>query len=250
VSPDGAAGVVLMLAGAACGAGTLLAMRRFSDQSALKLAKNRIRAHLYELRLFGDDPVLTLRAQGRLLLWNLRYARLTFAPAAVVAIPAVLIASQLEALLGSSPLGPGDTATLTAQFAATVDSTPELVATQGFTVESPPVRIPELRQVCWRVRATGTSDGVLWLRAAGEETERFIHAGPGLRFVPSVCSSAPLARIRSGCALESTSVESITVEYPPREIALLGFQAHWLAWFALFWLAAMLLLRRRFRVTF
>jgi hypothetical protein len=40
------------------------------------------------------------------------------------------------------------------------------------------------------------------------------------------------------------------VDYAGREIGLFGLEAHWVLWFALFWLATMLLLRRRFGVTF
>ena len=249
--PDAAAALLLALAGTVCGVGTLLAMRRFSDQRAVRSAKARVRAHLYEMRLFGDDPVLALRAQKKLLLWNLRYARLALLPAAIVAVPAILIMSQLEAVYGSEPLMPGETALVTVQLKrGTQPVAADLTAPSGFTVETPPVRIADLRQVCWRIRARGSADGELHFQTAGESLHRAIHAGPGLRYVTPECSSAPLASIWYGCAFESNSVESIAVDYRARKISLFGFDAHWLVWFALFWLAAMLLLRRRFGVTF
>jgi hypothetical protein len=43
--------------------------------------------------------------------------------------------------------------------------------------------------------------------------------------------------------------EFIRIDYPQGAVALAGFEAHWLAWFVLFLLATMLLLRGRFGVT-
>lgn len=249
MNPDTAAGLLLASAGFTCGAGTLLAMRRFSDQPSLRLAKSRVRAHLYEMRLFGDDPVLALRAQKKLLVWNLRYVRLALLPAAIVFVPALLLLSQMDALFGHQPLAPGESTTVTVQFkGAAVPAA--LAASPSFAVESPPLRIGELRQVCWRIRALGPSDGALRLSVARENLQRPIHAGAGLRLVTPTCSSGATAFVRYGCRLQSECVESIAVDYPSREIALFGFEAHWLLWLALFWLATMFMFKRRFGVTF
>jgi hypothetical protein len=157
--------------------------------------------------------------------------------------------SQLEALFGHRALAPGETTTITVQLKAGA-LIAALAAPQGFTVESPPVRIPELRQVCWRIRAAQASDGALRLKIGREDLERPVRAGWGMGFVRPTCSSAPMAFLRYGCELRSDSVESIHVDYSSRKIGLFGLEAHWLLWLALFWLAAMLLLRRRFGVTF
>src|SRR5688572_23637994 len=104
------------VAGALCGIATLLVMRRFSDQEAIRTAKSRLLAHLYELRLFGDDPRLVLRAQKNLFVWNLRYLRLALRPAAIIAIPAMLVALQLDALYGKRPLKQGEAAVVTVEL--------------------------------------------------------------------------------------------------------------------------------------
>jgi hypothetical protein len=244
--------VLLLITGAAFGVLTLLAMRRFSDQDAIRVAKRRARAHLYELRLFSDDPVLALRAQKNLLVWNLRYLRLALIPAAVITIPALLIVAQLDALYGRRALRPGETAVIALQVKpgvalGSMDLT--LTAPSTFHVESPPVRIEALRQVCWRVRAAGIGDGTLQIASSGEMVERPIHAGPGTRYVSATCS-ARFGWVRHGCRLRSQTAESITIDYPEGAVSIAGIHAHWAVWFALFWLAAMLLLRRRFGVVF
>jgi hypothetical protein len=233
------------LAGALCGIATLLAMRRFSDQEAIRVAKSRMLAHLYELRLFGDDPRLVLRAQKSLLTWNLRYLRLALLPAAIVAIPAILIALQLNALYGKRALTQGEATVVTVELkpeTSVSSMNPVLTSSPAFRVESLPVRIEELRQICWRVRATGNADGILTLTLPGEAVERSIRAGPGLRYVSAACASSVLGFVIDGCRIHSNLVESISIEYAEG--------SYWLLWFALFWFVAMLALRGRFGVTF
>ncbi len=247
------AGLLLGIAGVVCGAATLLVMRRFSDQQAIRTAKARVRAHMYELRLFADDPLIALRAQKNLLLWNLRYMRLALLPAAIIAVPALVVLAQLDALYGRRALVRGEAAVVTLQMKAGtgLDSlNPLLTATSTFQVETPPVRIESLGQISWRVRAEDVSDGSLRLALPGEVLERPIHAGPGVRYVSADCPSSAFGWVRHGCSLESSSAESIRIDYPEGSVSIAGLEANWLVWLMLFWFAAMLLLRRRFRVTF
>jgi hypothetical protein len=239
VSPNLTAISIIGLAGATCGAGTLLAMRYFSDQSRIRVVKRRVHAHFQELRLFADDPVLVLRAQENLLLWNLRYLRHTLIPVAIVIVPAFFIAAQLEALFARRPLNPGEAAIVTLQTRPGIDlnsMNPVLTAPSPFQVETPAVRIDSLHQVCWRVRAREAGDSTLRLSLPGGVMERRIRAGPGLAWV-----GYPWVRYQ--WSLRSDLAESITIEYPAAEIS-------WPLWFGSFWIAAMLTLRRRFGVTF
>jgi hypothetical protein len=232
-------------AGALCGIAALLVMRRFSDQQAIRTAKSRMLAHLYELRLFGDDPRLVLRAQRNLLMWNLRYLRLALLPAAIIAVPAIVIALQLDALYGKRALAQGEATVVTAELkpGTTLSSIdPVLTVSPAFRVESPPVRIEDLRQVCWRVRAIDNADGILTLTLPAEVVESPIRAGSGLRYVSAACGSSVLGLITDGCRIHSNLVESISIEYADG--------SNWLLWFALVWLAAMFALRSRLGVTF
>lgn len=243
--------LVPALAGAVCGIATLLVMRRFSDQAAIRLARARMKAHLYELRLFNDDPVLMLRAQKNLLRWNLRYLKLALAPAAIMTVPAVLLALQLDALYGKRPLAVGEALVVTAEMKPGVKLeaiNPTLEVTSPFRVETPTVRIANLRQACWRIRSVQTSDGVLQLKLPGETVERTIRAGSGFRYVTSDCTSSMLGWIKDGCHLQSRSAESIHVAYPERTVGFAGIELHWAIWFGISWLVAMVLFRKRFHV--
>ena len=50
--------------------------------------------------------------------------------------------------------------------------------------------------------------------------------------------------------LPEAALSSIEVEYPSAEINVFGFGVHWLVWFCVVSLVAMLICRRRLRVTF
>jgi hypothetical protein len=229
-----AAVFIVGLAGAICGAGTLLAMRYFSDQSRIQVAKRRVRAHFQELRLFADDPVLVLRAQKNVLLWNLRYLRVLLIPFVVMIVPAFFAADQLENFFARRPLHAGEAAVVTLQARPAIDLSsidPVLTATQPFQVESSPVRIQSLNQICWRVRALSAGDSTLRLALPGNVFECPIRASPSS------------AGVRYEWNLENRLAESLVIEYPAGEVS-------WPIWFGSFWIAAMLALRRRFGVTF
>lgn len=130
----------------------LAAFGRFSDQAAIRKAKARVWAHLYELRLFGDEPGLMLRANRNLLAANARYLRLMLKPAAAVVIPIALLMWQLDRAYGTRPFKAGETAVASIRGERPVPTAPP-----GFQVETPAVRVPSRGVAYWRVRATRTA---------------------------------------------------------------------------------------------
>src|SRR5215470_5778769 len=72
------------------GIAMLWVFRRTSNPEGITRAKARVMAHLYELRLFPDEPVLIWKAQWGLLKANARYAGMMLIPVAVMALPMAL----------------------------------------------------------------------------------------------------------------------------------------------------------------
>src|SRR5262245_35956842 len=71
------------------GIAMLWVFRRTSNPEGIARAKARVMAHLYELRLFPDEPVLIWKAQWGLLKANARYAGMMLVPVAVMGLPMV-----------------------------------------------------------------------------------------------------------------------------------------------------------------
>src|SRR5579862_6826312 len=89
---------------------------RTSNQAAIRKVKAELHAHLYEMRLFTDEPLLIWKAQWGLLKANVRYLSMMLVPALVLTIPMVLIFAQLECFYGYAPLEPGHEAIVTVQM--------------------------------------------------------------------------------------------------------------------------------------
>jgi uncharacterized membrane protein (DUF106 family) len=220
----------------------LFIFRWTSNQTGIRKVKDKIKAHLLELRLFKDSMEVTLKAQGQILRANLRYIAFSAKPMLVMIIPLLLILSQLNAWFGYRALNVGEAALLKVRLEAEMNllelewslDTPPAVA-----VETPPLRIEQDREVDWRIRAQEAGQFNITIKMGGQSVSKaVIIAGSRLSRI------SPLRVKRSlwGEFLNpgekpltaSSPVKSIEVTYPARRMNLLGVRLHWLiAYFAL-----------------
>jgi hypothetical protein len=245
--------VGLALLSALVGVAMLWLFARASNQPAIVRTKRRVYAHLMELRLFADDPVLMFRAQGRLLAANARYLGLMLVPALAIAVPVVALLVRLDAFYGRAPLAVGADALVTVEMrggGGVSARAPHLEAPEGIAVETPAVRVSGERQVVWRIRALRPVSGRLTIKFAEGAVEKRIETGAGFRFVPGRRVSSLLAALwyPDEPRLTHPAVEWIDIDYPPAGLVFLGLDWHWLIWFTLISMATALALRKRFRV--
>ena len=99
------------------GLAAVLVFGYVSNQESLRRIKDRIQAHLLELRLFPDQLGVVLKAYGRVLRWTLAYLTYNLKPLAILMLPLVIIMVQLDLRLGSRPFQPHDSFILTAKLA-------------------------------------------------------------------------------------------------------------------------------------
>src|ERR1017187_9531495 len=92
----------------AAGAAMLWIFGRTSNQQRMKQVKRRVQAGLLELRVFVDEPVISLRAQKTLLAANLNYLALALRPALWMIVPVGLLLVHLEAFYERAPLTPAE----------------------------------------------------------------------------------------------------------------------------------------------
>jgi hypothetical protein len=223
--------LVLILVSIATGVLIHLVLRRFSNQAALQEVKRRKKAWMYELRLYVDEPKLIARAQLALFKDNLRHIAILGKPLLVLALPTLLVFVLLDAAYSRRPLTPGDPVTLTVRLASPFPAVPPRLETpEGITVETPPVRIPAENEVSWRIRPAHAVTGTFRIRLADETLEYPIRAGTG-----SVFQSPWVAR--------GKRIQEVAIPYPEAGWA-------WLWWFTGISLATVLILNRRFGVSF
>jgi hypothetical protein len=205
---------------AVCGVAWLWVLRRFSDRDRVDRVKRQVRAQLYAMRLYGSEPLLIFRAQGQLLRWNARYLALMWRPAALLMLPGIILFTQLDNVYGRRPLARGESAVVTAQFGEGADLNDAALTGHGVSVETPAVRLLGRRQVCWRVRASGTTSGSVILRTGNVTANKAVKSGPGFDYVSE----------SSFISLDGP-VRWIEVLYPAAHLRLMGHNVPWQAWF-------------------
>ncbi len=250
--------ISLTVLGILTGIAILPIFGKFSNIEGIALAKRKIRAALYEFRLFGDEPWLVFRAQGQLLLWNARYLGLMLKPAAVVILPILALTILLDTVYGHRPLQVGQDTLVTARVADNVDLnrvSPDLRG-NNIAVETPSVRLPAQHQVVWGVRATAPGNGDLSLSLphgaeADSVAQKNVAVGSGLHMLSDRRVSTFWDwLIDPGEKLlpRDNAFLWIEVQYPDAEVDFFGFGIPWIVWFILVSWITVFALRKPFGV--
>ncbi len=220
----------------------LFIFRLTSNQAAIKRIKNKIKAHLLEMRLYKDNMSLSLKAQGNILLANLKYIAHSARPMLVMIVPLVFILIQMNFWFGYESLNLEQRALLKIKLKepynpmevrVTIQPPPEVV------FETPPLRIEEENEIDWRFSAKKKGLHKVALQMGEKQYSKTI----------SVLQK-PLSRISprrvhknlidewlypTEPPLEKDSpMKSIEIQYSPQRLSFLGLHIHWLvAFFAL-----------------
>ena len=227
----------------------LVVFRYTSNQKAIARAKDRVFAHLMELRLFPDDPRTTLKSLGQLMIWNTRYVLASMRPALLLALPVSLLFVHLQRYYEWRPLRPGETTTVTMKLVEGLEIeafAPTLVA-HGVAVETAPVRVSADNAVSWRVRALDSGVHTLDLRLGDTVVSKTITVAENTEAVtPRRMRGWWAALWHPGePAIAQGSVEWIEVDYPAAaSLNLWGMHTHWLVFVLLLSFLAVLALRR------
>lgn len=214
--------------------GVMLVIFRYtSNQGAIARCKTLIKAYILEVRLFQDDLGLQMAAQRKILATNMKYMRYALAPMFVMLIPVLIILIQLDVRYARRPFHPGETTLLKVELSEGVDiESLALIAPDGITVETPPLRIPLLNEVDWRIRMESEGVYTLAFDIGGERVTKRVLVGEtltklaqgryqdGILAVWTHPSEPPLS--------DDGALRSIKIAYPERELALFGFGMHWL----------------------
>jgi len=225
-------------------------VHRTVDHAAASQLKRRLIAHLYEFRLFAEEPRLIWRAQKGLLAASAGYAATMVRPGLILAVPFILLLPQLDAFYGRRPLPVGQPALLVLQSKGPLnraDPDPVLESPAGLMVESPPLRLLARSQIVWRIRPAQELSGVLRIVFPTAAFQKTIQAGPGPRYVSSkrVSSTLGLLQYPGEKSFDSNLLDWIEIRYPPAYIELGPFSAHWQVWFWLIAIAVYLVSRRK-----
>jgi uncharacterized membrane protein (DUF106 family) len=219
----------------------LLFFRLFSNQKGIRKVKNKIKAHLLEFRLFKDSLSLSLRAQGNILRYNLKYIGYSAKPLLVMFIPIVLILIQLNLWFGYQALSPGQETIVKVKLVKGQNPLAVNLSLDSskLDIETLPLRIEGEREIDWRIKARENGSHNLTFTVGGQKISKKVIVGqkPLVKisqakvqrnFIAELFNpgEAPLAG--------NLPLKSVEVLYPSRNMNLFGWHLHWLiVYFAL-----------------
>jgi hypothetical protein len=164
----------------------LLLFKYTSPQKTIKKVKDRIKAGLYEVRLYKDDLGVIFRANKGLMINNARYIGCCLVPLVPMVILILPILFQLDARYGILPLGEGETTLLEVHLAEQVDFDSAVVALavpDGLKVEAGPMRIPSKREYAYRIKAEKAGHYELRFIVNGESYTKSVDADEDIGMV-------------------------------------------------------------------
>lgn len=217
----------------------LLVFRFASDQAGIAFAKDQIKAHLLELWLYRDYPLVMLKAQGRVALNSFAWLGYSIVPLLVMLGPVALLLVQTEARFAYRAVAPGESVIVVADFAQADVATPELVLADGLRQETPTLRTAasatEPARAWWRVAGVAGGEHLLQLRildAAGAAAQRPFAVDTASALAPAAYREGDWRSLGSPSAAPLPAagpVTSLSIDYPRSRGAWLGLSsASWL----------------------
>lgn len=166
----------------------LLVYKHASNQKGIERAKNDIKVHLLEIRLFQDDILGVLIATAKILFKNALYIGHNIVPMLVMFVPMMAILFQLEANYALAPIEPGSTVYLVVQIDRDVAPLSEL-STRDVTLGlDDGVRllghVPAPNEVVFQIAADTPGDHELRIQLGDETVTKRMAVGGELRKVP------------------------------------------------------------------
>jgi len=237
----------------------LIVFKKTSNQKALEAVKRKIHACLFEIRLFNDDFRSIFRAQLEILRHNLTYLRYSTVPMVWTLPPLVLLIAQLQFHYGYESLHVGHPALVKATIGAAEEggSKPSIrleASGPGLEVQEPPIWIPSLREMAWRIEPRSKGEYELRIVNGSESVTKSVRVTDG---PDSIVRRSPV-RVRGFLdellypaepPLPRGAFESIAVGYPEANVDVFGIELHWMIVYFVLSIAFAFLLRRTFKVT-
>jgi uncharacterized membrane protein (DUF106 family) len=204
-----------------------------SDQKAIGIAKDQLKAHLLAVRLYRDQIPVVMGSYGKILRGTGRYLKLAFKPLLYVIIPITLLIVQIDRYLGAAPIPPNAPFLLTVHTTASdalndvaLDLPPDI------TMTAPPVHVPAENEIVWRL--TGSKDGKydVTVAAAGQNAAKAVCVGSGLPRISTIRLRGQfwerMFRSAEPALPGNSPIEWISINYPDRNIEIAGYPMNWI----------------------
>jgi hypothetical protein len=207
-----------------------------SDQKAIGVAKDQLKAHLLAVRLYRDQIPVVMGSYGKILRGTGRYLKLAFMPLLYVIIPITLLMVQIDRYLGQTPIPVNTPFLLTVQLTGQTGGDPAsdiaLDLPLGITMTAPPVHIAAENQIVWRLASSQAGMYELKIAAGGQSVAKSVSVGSDLPRISTIRLRGKFwERMFSSAEPslpENSPIESISINYPDRDIDIAGYGMNWI----------------------
>ena len=211
-----------------------------SDQKAIGIAKDQLKAHLLAVRLYRDQIPVVMGSYGKILRGTGRYLKLAFKPLLYVIIPITLLIVQIDRYLGATPIPPN------APFLMTVHLSDQKVSSLAsfnlnsvsldlpleITMTAPPVHVPEENDIVWRLAGSKEGKYEVKINDGEQSAEKAVCIGSDLPRISTVRLRGHfwerMFTSAEPALPENSPIESISINYPDRNIEIAGYGMNWI----------------------
>ncbi len=214
----------------------LIIFKYTSDQDGIKNQKNKLKAHLLELRLYHDDISLSFEAIKNVFLINFKYLKFSIKPMLILMWPVIIIIIQLASRYEYRPLKVGESTIISVKLANRANLTEiSIEVPEGILIETPPLRILEKNQIDWRIKVLQVGDFKIVFQLKNNKCTKFLSVGSKFeKLASSRIAGFSLTGLLNPAEISLPSdsfIQEIRVKYPYRELSILGWKIHWLVIF-------------------
>jgi uncharacterized membrane protein (DUF106 family) len=209
-----------------------------SDQKAIGVAKDQLKAHLLAVRLFRDQIPVVMGSYGKILRGTGRYLKLAFKPLLYVIIPITLLIVQADRYLGTTPIPANKPFLLTVHAESALVNDVALALPPEIAMTAPPVHVAAENSAVWRLEASKQGKYEIKILAGSQSTTKDVLVGNDVgnnNDLPRIST----VRLRGnfwGRMLSSAEpaipegfpIESISINYPDRNIEIAGYGMNWI----------------------
>ena len=210
-----------------------------SNQRALTLTIDDIKASLLAVRLYRDNIAVTMKSEARLMLCSVKLFVYSLIPVLIMSIPLSLILAQMGLWYQARPLQLGD-APIVVKLklnnasehwpAVTLDARP------GARVVAGPMRIVSRKEICWTIQPVQAGNHLLTFHVGDQQIVKQLAIGTGFMRVSAKRPGGEVADVMMHPLEQPLSascpVASISIAYPARHSFICGTD-WWLVWFCI-----------------
>jgi uncharacterized membrane protein (DUF106 family) len=227
---------------AAVGVLALVAFKYTSNQKAIGVVRDEIRANLLAVKIYQDNFFVAVRSQARVLAGAFRLLLYSMVPMLVLILPVCLVLAQMGSWYQARPLRPGDgQVTVQLQMNHPSGTLPQvsLEPLPGARLLAGPVRVTGKGEIYFKLQPVENGYHNLVLHVGDGRYEKRMAVGEGfMRVSPKRPGAKPwdvLMYPLEKPFSPDDPVGSISIAYPARDSRIYG--TDW--WVAYFFLASM-----------